>query len=71
MENGPIKLKSEPVPLQSKHQIHCPKCGRRLMDTEESTQTEAKILAQSINWHPDLYIKCWKCSSKIGIKVNK
>jgi DNA-directed RNA polymerase subunit RPC12/RpoP len=49
--------------------IICPRCGRRLMDTEETAQTEAKILAPEIEWQPDLYIKCWKCSSKVGIKV--
>lgn len=49
--------------------IICPRCGRRLMDTKETAQTEAKILAPEIEWQPDLYIKCWKCSSKVEIKV--
>lgn len=71
MENVTIKSKSGPVHFHSKRQIQCPKCGRRLMDTEGNTQTEAKILAKSIHWQPDLYIKCWKCSAKVGIKVNK
>ena len=49
--------------------IICPRCGRRLMDTENTAQTEVKIIEPDIEWEPDLCIKCWKCSSKIGIKV--
>jgi DNA-directed RNA polymerase subunit RPC12/RpoP len=52
-----------------KKQVICPRCGRRIVDTEDTFRTEAKLLDPNIEWKPDLYIKCWKCSSKIGIKV--
>lgn len=71
MENILMESTSRSVHFHSKTQIRCPKCGRRLMDAEGNTQTEARIFVKSILWQPDLYIKCWKCSAKVGIKVNK
>ncbi len=49
--------------------IICPRCGRRLVDTHVTNETEAKILTPNLDWLPDFYLKCWKCSSKVGIKV--
>ena len=43
-----------------KSQLVCPRCGRRVLDTD---------IRQLEKWKADYYIKCWKCSSHLGIRL--
>ncbi len=49
--------------------LFCPECKGRLIDSNSSTKSvvlpEDKIPQ---NWHPDYFLKCWKCGKQIGIK---
>lgn len=57
-----------------KNPLSCPKCGGRLLDAEDSVQTQTKVLDPydpgplRDRWRPDYYIKCWKCGSKIAFR---
>lgn len=56
-----------------KKQLLCPRCGRRLIDTESSVNSETKDMdyqrdAILEKWTPDYYLKCWKCKARIGIR---
>lgn len=57
-----------------KMQMGCPRCGRRILDTENSTKSEVLDLDDKRNeailraWKADYYVKCWKCKAHIGIK---
>jgi len=51
-------------------QLKCPKCGRRVIDTENGVKTEIRVIQDQIDWVPDFYTKCWKCKTELGIKKN-
>ncbi len=49
-------------------QIKCPICNRRLIDAEESVESEVRVFNPAETWKADYYFKCWKCKSNIGLK---
>lgn len=56
-----------------KKKILCPRCGRRLIDTESTVKSEIKDMDSKCEtlydrWVPDYYVKCWKCKAHIGIR---
>lgn len=52
-------------------QIKCPICNRRLIDAEESVESEVRVFNPAETWKADYYLKCWKCKSNIGLKKTK
>ena len=57
--------------------ILCPVCGSRLIDADTSVNTQAMAMKVKNTvfhrgtWEPDLYVKCWKCGSSIGITATR
>lgn len=50
-------------------QLKCPMCGRRLIDTVDSNQSELIEEAKIKNgWIPDYLQKCWGCKKTIAIR---
>ena len=52
--------------------LPCPCCGKRLVDTEHTVNSEAipmsDLLEKERNSRkPDYYMKCWNCKQEIAI----
>lgn len=52
-----------------KSQLVCPRCGRRVLDTDSTVINDVRVIRQLEKWKADYYIKCWKCSSHLGIRL--
>lgn len=51
-----------------KVRLNCPRCGRRVIDSDGNVKTELREVTGSTQWQPDYYEKCKKCGAEIGIK---
>jgi len=52
-----------------KKTLFCPECGRRLIDSNETTISELRSKKKiPVGWNADYFQKCWKCGEEIGIK---
>ena len=52
-----------------KKTLFCPECGRRLIDSNETTISELRSKKKiPVGWNADYFQKCWKCGEEIGIR---
>ena len=58
------------IPKMETHQLHirCPKCHYRLCDTNIDNKSKKLITIESFSRF-DLSIKCHRCGSIVGIKI--
>ena len=50
--------------------IKCPICKAKLIEADSDVIVEVRVINDDIEgWNPDLVQKCWKCKSKIGIRM--
>ena len=54
--------------VEQKKKVRCPKCGRRLLDSNICTQSKIYLLEVSKQIGIDYFTKCSKCHTEIGIK---
>ncbi|MDD3653105.1 MAG: hypothetical protein PHO01_02785 [Desulfotomaculaceae bacterium] len=54
--------------LLKRKQIHCPKCGCRIIDAARSTRTLIKALSGNDESPADYYMKCRSCRTEIGLQ---
>lgn len=45
--------------------VHCPKCGRRIMDA--GIDTKMQFITPVKDRYPDFMIKCRHCGADIGV----
>ncbi|MCM1008159.1 MAG: hypothetical protein NC485_09550 [Ruminococcus flavefaciens] len=45
--------------------VHCPKCGKRVMDA--GIDTKMQFIAPEKGRYPDFMIKCRHCGADIGV----
>lgn len=51
--------------------LTCPFCNHRVIDSEDTVQSEIRVCKPNELWKPDYYIKCWSCKKEIGIRKIK
>ena len=53
------------VLIYHRRPIHCPKCGRRFMDSAPEIKT--RLTTPIKGRYPDYYVKCRHCGTEIGV----
>lgn len=51
-----------------KVRLKCPRCGKRVIDSDEDVESELRVITKDNDWDPDYFGKCKHCGAEIGIK---
>ncbi len=51
-----------------KIKLKCPRCGKRVIDSDAEIESELREITDGIDWKPDYFGKCKNCGAEIGIK---
>ena len=51
-----------------KVKLKCPRCGKRVIDSDANVKSELREVTDQNDWMPDYFGKCKSCGAEVGIK---
>jgi predicted RNA-binding Zn-ribbon protein involved in translation (DUF1610 family) len=51
-----------------KVKLKCPRCGKRVIDSDAHVESELREVRGQTDWKPDYFGKCKSCGAEVGIK---
>lgn len=70
--NSQIRNKTLIIALKGgkpmRKQLKCPFCNHRVIDADDTVESEIRVCKSNESWKADYYTKCWSCKKEIGLK---